>query len=208
MNLQITLNILQNRGWLLVHTSGKNCIYKNNEQYLIAPLRTTGRMVPSGTLDTMFRSSYKPRVSTVQSGNDEFFPSTVVPVVLEKQGNVLWGRIERQGLLVVTYGKTCEEIADQLHGAVAELKQQIEKQRPDLQTLSGGFSIDYQHDLTRVREFFRQVRLSYLSEQTGISQELLGEFMANKRYPSTQQAQQIENLIQRFGREMLNFSLF
>ena len=205
MNLQITLNILQNRGWLLVHESGKNCIYKNNDQYLIVPPKTTGRMVPSGTLDTMFRPAYKLIKNNYQTGIDE--PASVA-VILEKQGNVLWGRIERQGVLVITYGKTCEEIEEQLHIALAELKQQPGKPNSDLQSLSGGFTIDYQHDLTRVRDFFRQVRLSYLSEQTGISQELLGEFMANKRYPSTQQAKQIENLIQRFGREMLNFSLF
>ncbi len=169
------------------------------------PLKTTGRMVPSGTLDTMFRPAYKLKTNTHQPGNDE--PATVA-VILEKQGNVLWGRIERQDVLVITYGKKCEEIAEQLHGAIAELKQQIGRQTPDIQSLFGGFTIDYQHDLTRVRDFFRQVRLSYLSEQTGISQELLGQFMANKRYPSTQQAKQIEHLIQKFGREMLNFTLF
>lgn len=165
-------------------------------------------MVPAGTLDTMFRPAYKLRTNAYQTGNDDAASSPAVAVILEKQGNVLWGRIERQDVLVITYGKTCEEITEQLHGAIADLKQQIERQKPDLQVLFGGFTVEYQHDLTRVRDFFRQVRLSYLSEQTGISQDLLGQFMANKLYPSTQQAKQIENLIQKFGREMLNFSLF
>lgn len=206
MNLQVSVNILQNRGWTLVHKSSANCLYINDDYYLVVPVKNTTK-VPAGTLDALFRSAYIRKASCCFTDQEQLTPVPVVAVILEKQEKQIWGRIERQGVLAVSYANTREEVAEQLGVALTEFMQYADTQKPGLKWLPEGFAFDYQHDLTMVREFFRHVRPSYLSEQTGISQELLSEFMTNKKYPTTLQAKQIEALIQKFGREMLKFSL-
>jgi hypothetical protein len=131
----------------------------------------------------------------------------VLSIVLEKQGHRSWGRIERPGLLAIACGTTPDSISQHLQQSLTDFTEYMQANVSDSHCLPDEIRFDYRHDLTAVREFFQQFKINRLAEQTGISQELLGQFMANKQYPSTEQAQQIEGMIQHIGREMLNLSL-
>lgn len=206
MTLQVSLNILQNKGLVLLYKNDRCCLYMFNDQYLLVPPHTVGQ-VPTGTLDTLFRLVYSPKAVDCQTAGQEDSLAPVVSVVLEKQGHRSWGRIERPGLLAIACGNTSELISQHLQQALTDYANYRQTALADSQHLPNEIKFDYRHDLTTVRDFFQQFKLNRLAEQTGISQELLGQFMANKQYPSTEQAQQIEVLIQDLGREMLNFSL-
>ena len=206
MTLQVSINILQNKGLVLLYKNDRSCLYAFKDQYLLVPLHTVGQ-VPTGTLDTLFRLVYSPKSVSCQTTDQEDSLAPVLSVVLEKQGNRSWGRIERPGLLAIACGNSSELISQHLEQALTDFANYRQTELPDLQCLPDEIKFDYRHDLTTVREVFQQFKLNRLAEQVGISQELLGEFMANKQYPSTEQAQQIEELIQQLGREMLNFSL-
>lgn len=202
MNLQTSVNILQNRDWVLVHQSNSCCIYNSVNQYLVTPAKSIGS-IPTGTLDTIFRSAYTPRLASARGSNSAV---PTVPVILEKRGSQLWGRIELQGILLLSCAPTRDTVARRLTTQLAELTTYLQT-RDGRQLVSDNVVFDYHHDLTCVRELFQQFRINHLAEQTNIPQDLLSQFMTNKQHPSTQQAQQIEMLIQQFGREMLNFSL-
>ncbi len=207
MNLLTTLNILQDRDWVLVHTSHNCCIYNCADQHLITPLKSVGR-VPAGTLDIMFRPAYKLKGMACQAtGQGSMLLLPVIPVILEKQGSQSWGRIEQKGLLMIASGNTREAVAKKLSLQLTEFTTYLGAQSPEQLAFPDNFVFDFHHDLTQVRELFQQFRVNSLAEQANIPQELFNQFITNKQYPSTQQAQHIESLIQQFGRELLNFSL-
>ncbi|WP_041616583.1 hypothetical protein [Spirosoma linguale] len=206
MNLQTSVNILQSRDWKLVHQSSICCIYNSAAQYLVTPLRSIGSM-PAGTLDTLFRATYAPQTALFKGQHSKKLSVPTVPVVLEKKGSQLWGRVELQKLLILTCGASRDMITEKLNAQFSELTSYLQAQNIDRQILPNDYVFNFHHDLTAVRELFQQFRINHLAEQTDIPQDLLSQFMSNKQHPSTQEAQKIEMLIQQFGREMLNFSL-
>lgn len=206
MNLQTSVNILQNRDWALAYQSGSCSIYNAADQYLVTPSKSTGS-VPAGTLDTIFRAAYVPRLMADRGQQENKSLVHTVPVVLEKQGGQVWGRVELQGLLIITCAANRETTTIRLNDQLNELTTYLHNNGINRQILPTNFVFDFHHDLTCVRELFQQFRINHLAEQTNIPQELLSQFMTNKQHPSTQEARKIERLIQQFGREMLNFSL-
>ncbi|GAB2527086.1 hypothetical protein [Spirosoma aerophilum] len=163
--------------------------------------------MPSGTLDSIFRSRYVSKEAIHKNINYAPNPLSVLTVILEKQGSQVWGRIERQGSLTLTIGNTPESVAKKLSSQLTEFTRFLAEQNDRTHAIPTDFVFDYHYDLTRVRELFQQFRINALAEQTNIPLDLLSQFMTSKQYPTVQQAQQIEALIQQFGREMLNFTL-
>lgn len=199
MNLQSSIDILQTRGWEVIHQTNSCCLYRSKHQHLLLPLKSVGQ-IPPGTLDAMFRLPY-----TLKDRRYE--PSSSISIILEKQNSQFWGRIERQGMLAVASGTTVDAVTRKLNAQLGEFATYSHTEYQDKEVLPIEFVFDYQYDLTRVRELLQQCRITSLADQTTIPPDLLSQFMTNKRYPSSQQARQIELLIQKFGRELLDFSL-
>ncbi|WP_148562486.1 hypothetical protein [Spirosoma radiotolerans] len=151
----------------------------------------------------MFRSPYIQKEPTTPQDGE----LPVIRVILEKQSSQSWGRIEWHGMMAIASGNSTEAVTKKLTVQLNEFVTYTRTEYHNQQVPPTEFVFDYQYDLTRVRELLQQFRVTSLAEHTAISQELLSQFMTNKRYPSGQQARQIESLIQKFGREMLNFSL-
>ncbi len=206
MNLLTALTILQDRDWTLVHTGYSGCIYTSATQHLVTPLKSVGSL-PAGTLDTMFRPVHKLKGIACQCTSQKPTLLPAISVILEKQGNQLWGRVEQQGMLLIASGNTREMVAKKLNLQLAEFTTYLQTQSGEPSVFSDNFAFDFHHDITLVRELFQQFKVNYLAEQTSITHELFNQFMTNKQYPSTEQTQKIETLIQQLGREMLNFSL-
>ncbi|SOD91806.1 hypothetical protein [Spirosoma fluviale] len=206
MNLQTSVNILQNRDWQLVYQSSTCCIYNSVAQYLVTPLKSLGS-IPNGTLDTLFRAAYTPHKTSFKGQHTKKIAVPVVPVVLEKKGGQLWGRVELQGILIITSGATHETTISKLQTQLNELTNYLSAHDIDREILPNDFVFNFHHDLTCVRELFQRFKINHLADQTNIPQELLSQFLTNKQHPSTKEAQKIEMLIQQLGREMINFSL-
>lgn len=206
MNLQTSINILQNRQWNLVDSCPSCNIYHSGNQHLITPLKSVGR-IPSGTIDSMFRSVYTARETGCPTTSKDAEPLPVLTIILEKQASQFWGRIERKNLLAITTGNTPEIVAKKLSLQLREFTNYLGSHSREELMLSGDLTFNYLYDMTRVRELFQQFRISSLAEQANISPDILSQFMTSKQHPSYQQAQQIEELIQQFGREMINFSM-
>lgn len=166
------------------------------------PLKSIGQL-PSGTLDAMFRLPYTLK--------EPVSPRSVQPpttsIILEKQNSQFWGRIEWQGMMAIASGTTIDAVTKKLSAQLNEFATYACTEYNDQPRFPAEFIFDYQYDLTRVKELLQQVKITSLLDQTTISQDLLSKFMTNKQYPSSQQARQIELLIQKFGRELLDFSL-
>lgn len=199
MNLQSSVDILQNRNWELVHQSRMGCIYKCWDQHLVLPLKSAGK-IPSGTLEAMFRTTYAVKEPTTDNDGK-------IRVILEKQRSQLWGRIDWQGMMAIAAGNSTDAVTKKLNAQLNEFVTYTRTEYNDQQVFPTEFVFEYQYDLTRVRELLQQFRVTNLADQTTISPELLSQFMTNKQYPSFQQARQIESLIHELGRELLNFSL-
>lgn len=206
MNLQTSINILQNRSWKVVYTGDLCYIHRRADQHLILPIKSTGR-IPSGTLEAIFSPVFTAKKSSCQTNCPEDASLLVLSVILEKQGKQIWGRVEQKDMLAIACGPTAEAVAKKLSLQLSEFGSFFGGQHREKNMIPGDYIFNYQYDLTRVRELFQQLRINTLAEQANISQDLLGQFMMSKQYPSPQQAQQIEVMIQQFGREMLNFSL-
>ena len=202
MNLQSSIDTLQNRSWELVYQTRFCCIYRSKSQHLVLPLKSVGK-IPSGTLEALFRLPYTQKEHTAHTADE----LPVISVILEKQCSQSWGRIEWEGMMAIASGNSTEVVTKKLNAQLNEFVTYTRMEYNQQQVLPTEFVFNYQYDLTRVRELFQELRITSLVDKTTISHELLSQFMTNKRYPSAQQALQIESLIQKFGREMLNFSL-
>ena len=202
MNLQSSIDILQNRHWDLIHQRDFCCIYSYRHQHLVLPVKSVGK-IPSGTLDAMFRLPYTYKESASRRNGQ----SPTIHVILEKQNSQFWGRVEWQGMMAIASGTTVDAVTRKLSAQLNEFATYARTEYNDQSAIPADFVFDYHYDLTRVRELLQQVKITSLLDQTTISPDLHSKFMTNKQYPSSQQARQIELLIQKFGKELLDFSL-
>lgn len=204
MNLLILGSVLRKRGWIEIRQEESVSIYNHKARYLVIPKQAIGK-IPTGTLETIFRPVYTSAALSAPLRSNLTTSDTTI--ILEKQDNQLWGRIEQPDSLTIACGQTAETVTDQLRLALNYFADYQYIQQGAQPLVIDAYQFTHKYDLTLIRELFQQFKPYSIAEQTGIPQELLSQFMAGKNFPSQQQARQLETLIRQLGQAMLKFSL-
>ncbi|GAB3572226.1 hypothetical protein GCM10027578_32050 [Spirosoma luteolum] len=166
---------------------------------LVLPTTSTAS-VPVGTYQSIIR--FGRQRHTVKPWIDSLIRRGTVKVILEKDVNLFWGRIEVPGFSATLQGSGPDDIIARFRVLLRNLISEDDTTRQLDQLV-------YQpvYDLTATWQLFREIKTGYLGDLSGLDQDTLAQFMNGKAYPSAEQAQRLETALQELGRQLLQLSI-
>lgn len=197
--------LLQDKGWLINIEYQEHQLFKH-----INKLRTASfvipvgnsEVIPPGTLNALLQVAHARRET--QSWTSYLKNTKHINVILEKQNDGLWGRVEIPGLLIVTRGCSSDCVTNVLKALLMEYV--LEEAFQHSSTVA---SLPFLHlyDTTAVWNLVKQLKASHISEQIGIDMELIGQFMTGNTHPCAETASRLEKSIQDLGRQLMEVSI-
>jgi hypothetical protein len=115
---------------------------------------------------------------------------TVLPLIVEKSGNDLWGRITVKESLIVDSASTLEGLKKKL----SKLARNFENVEVE------DFDISY--DLTSFFEQYSYLNISDIAKKTGINPALMRHYASGIKFPSEGRVKEIETAIREIGKEL------
>ncbi|MCX6216417.1 hypothetical protein [Spirosoma sp.] len=117
-------------------------------------------------------------------------------LILEKQEDELWGRVEAPGFLYTTSGETIEEVTSNIKELIADFFAHEGKAFPEWQGITiDNIAFDYTYDLTAFFEVFSELKMGAIASRAGINQTLMRQYASGHKHPSSQQAKKIEQAV-------------
>ena len=117
-----------------------------------------------------------------------------IPLIVEKTGGELWGRVKINNNLIVDSANS-----------LSALKQQIKALVQDLETVTvEDFEVNY--DLT---SFFEEnpLNIADVAAKSGINPGLMRQYASGVKYPSGERLKEIETAIREIGKQLSKVSL-
>ena len=98
-------------------------------------------------------------------------------LIIEKNDGLLWGRIESNGWMPTPYGKTVEEVIDNLKDLVADyVTHEGANDKKWNKINRNKTEFDFKYDLAAFFEKFNYLNLSAISGKIGINRTLLNHY--------------------------------
>lgn len=205
MKLIVVNKLLVNRGWQLTTRASRFHRWISDkalpgEHLVILPAKSSTAL-PVGTVETIMRRINQAQPTTCWSRALSGVRS--LELVVEKAGDVLWGRVAIKGLFLVVWGNDTycltTQVQEILTGLMAE-----SADHSDWSACTLAFDIRY--DMTEVWSFLREIRVSYLADLAGIEPATINRFVSGKEFPSTEQMVQLQKSLQEMGHHLLRLS--
>lgn len=207
MDIVILSELVQERGWqiskkrhghhLLEHT------LKSQTASLIIPT-CSSEQVPAGTLNAILRLAHDRKTTHLYHWTSFVKDTKNIDVILEKQADGLWGRIEIFGLLIATRGCTVDCVTNSLRTLLIEF---AVEETPSCCPAIASVPFVPVYDTTAVWTIIKQLKATYIAEQVGIDTELIGQFMTGNTHPCSELATRLERSIHELGRQLMQVSI-
>ncbi len=205
MKLVVVNKLLINRGWRLITRTNRLQLLIPNEapsdEHLIVLPAQSSTPLPTGTLDSLMRW-----VNQTQSGSpwhQALLRMQSLELVIEKSADVLWGRLNLNGLFLVVRGNDTTCLTTQILGILTDL---LADSASSCCGLSETLTFDIRHDMTELWSFLRQLRANYIADLSGIDLATINRFISGKAFPSPQQTRQLQQSFQELGNQLLRLS--
>ncbi|MEO6284022.1 MAG: hypothetical protein ABIN80_18650 [Dyadobacter sp.] len=116
----------------------------------------------------------------------------IITLIVEGEGNSLWGRVQYEDNLIVDEASSIEQLKISM--------QQLLLDFHDLNPESYEFRIEY--DLTVFFQQFDFLKVTKIAEVSGLNGSLLRQYASGKKYPSAKQVEKIENAIKQLAHRL------
>lgn len=205
MKLTVLGNLLLDEGWQIVNNQlGHNLLMHRSMAGGIAYITPTAsaERIPHGTLNAIIRGMHqkKSAVHWLSSLPTE----TTAPVILEKQGKLLWARLELPGLLVATRGCTVDCVLNQIRTLLLGFAGSSER---SYRVAIESMVFQPVYDTSAVWELIKQLKTNHIADEAGMDLDLVGRFMTGASYPCVEQASRLESSIRELGRQLMQVSI-
>lgn len=205
MKLLVVNKLLINRGWQLIDkTSRMNLLSPDSqlraERLIVLPSQSTAS-VPTGTLEAIMRRAGQ--VKSTQPWHSTLSDNQVLHLTVEKAGDHVWARLDISGLLLVVRGTDMSGLITQVRESLAEL---LAETVGDACQLVDSLRIEACQDMTEVWDLLRQVRGSYLADNSGIDLALVNQFIGGTAFPSAEQTCKLQKSILALGHQLLQLA--
>ena len=130
-------------------------------------------------------------------------------VVIEKEKNHFWGRIEDKGFMPTGQGKTIDKLLKNILDSVqdyVEHEGRKDKFWNKINPTNVEFLIRY--DLQAFFEEFEELKISSISKMTKLNKSLVRRYASGNKFPSLEQAKKIEIALHDLGQRLNNVALF
>jgi predicted RNA binding protein YcfA (HicA-like mRNA interferase family) len=205
MDIEVLNGLLQEKGWQINQKCKDHNLFEHKSSpqltsfILPSPSKET---VPSGTFNAIMRVAHARK----ETRHWTLFikEAKEVNLILEKQSDGLWGRVEMPGLIVATQGHTADYVATSLRSLLIEFALDNA-----LSACSAIMALPFLfvYDTTAVWTLVKQVKASYIAEQMSVDMDLIGQYMTGNTYPDPEAAGRLENSIHELGRKLLQLSI-
>jgi hypothetical protein len=118
-----------------------------------------------------------------------------IPLIVEKSGDQLWGRITVNDNLIIDTASTLESLKKKL----AKLAKSLENVEVD------SFVVSY--DLTSFFEQYSFLSISEIASKIGINPSLMRQYSQGIKFPSGERVKEIESAIRQIGKELSKVKL-
>ena len=126
-----------------------------------------------------------------------------IELILEKNDGLILGRTDNEGWMPTPYGKTINEVVENLKELVNDYVTHEGKNDKAWNNLNWGkVAFDFKYDLVAFFEAFNYLNLSAIAGKIGINRTLLNHYKTGSKHPSAEQAQKIENAIHVLAAEL------
>lgn len=131
-----------------------------------------------------------------------------IKLIIEKNDDMLWGRMEGKGWMPTPFGGTVEEVKESLKELVSDYVKHEGKNDRTWNSIDWKkVSFDLKYDLAAFFEQFNYLNLSVISVKIGINRTLLNQYKTGLKYPSERQARKIEDAIHSLAKELQKVKL-
>jgi predicted RNase H-like HicB family nuclease len=133
-----------------------------------------------------------------------------IEVIIEKNDNELWGRIENKGnFMPVTVGNTTKEVLDNLQMLIEDYLQHEGKHDKNWNKIDPRkirFEIAYDlQAFFQEHDFLKQSKIAAIAK---VNAGLLRQYAAGVKHPSPKQTKKIETAIHKLAHELQSVSLY
>ncbi|RYC71485.1 MULTISPECIES: hypothetical protein [Spirosoma] len=205
MKLTILTKLLLEEGWQTSHSQHAHTLFmyshKSGSPSLLIPFGSS-EQVPIGTFNAILRSARQKKRH--ENWLSFLLTTHTARVVLEKQDDMLWGRIELPGLLIATRGCSVDCVRDTLRSL---LLSQVDQYDSSYRKAIDSMHFNPVYDTTAVWELIKQLKANHIADETGLDIDLLGSFMTGASFPCPDQATRLERSIRELGRQLMQVSI-
>lgn len=129
-------------------------------------------------------------------------------LVIEKENNHLWGRVDGKGFMPTGQGTTQRELVENVKDSIRDYQQHEGKSdklwaKVDVDSLQ----FDLCYDLEAFFEEFDFLNLSAIAKKAKMNRSLLNQYATGVKHASIDQARKIQTVIRSLAREMLKVEL-
>lgn len=204
MDTALLTKLLQEKGWQITQKCQGHYVLANASRpqavQFITPTVGSDPM-PTGTLNAALRMTHgREKAGSLSSYIRQ---CRTITVILEKQADGLWGRIDIPGLMAVTRGCTADCVVNSLHRLLSEFA--VGEGLPSADIASISFTSVY--DTTVVWNLIKQLKATHLAEQIGVDMDVVGQFMMGNTHPCSETATRLEESIHELGRQLMRVSI-
>ena len=135
--------------------------------------------------------------------------SQKIEVIIEKNEDHFWGRIENKGFMPTGQGKTVTALLQNLKDSIADYIEHEGKKdkfwsNVDVKRIE--FKILY--DLVAFFEEFSDLKISSIALRAGLNPSLVRQYATGSKYPSAKQAKKIEEALHSLGKKLQEVTIF
>lgn len=132
-----------------------------------------------------------------------------IEVIIEKNEDHFWGRIENKGFMPTGQGETVTALSQNLKDSIVDYIKHEGKEdkfwsKVDVKSIE--FKILY--DLVAFFEEFSDLKISSIAPRAGLNPSLVRQYVTGSKYPSPEQAKKIEEALHSLGKKLQEVTIF
>ena len=132
-----------------------------------------------------------------------------IEVIIEKNEEHFWGRIENKGFMPTGQGETVQALLQNIKDSIQDYIEHEGKEdkfwsKVDVNNIE--FNISY--DLQAFFEEFNELKISSIAERAGLNSSLVRQYATGSKYPSAEQAKKIESALHSLAKKLQEVAIY
>ena len=130
-------------------------------------------------------------------------------VIIEKEKNHFWGRIENNGFMPTGQGKSIEKLLQNIIMCIEDyVEHEGRKDKFWNKVTADTIEFQMRYDLQSFFEEFGELKISSIAKKAKLNESLVRQYASGNKFPSIQQAKKIEMALHDLGKRLYNVTLF
>ncbi len=117
-------------------------------------------------------------------------------LIVEKQRNHFWGRIEGHGFMPAGQGKTMQKLIQNIKDSIDDyINHEGEKDKFWSKIDLSKVQFEIHYDVQAFFEQFDELKINSIARNSGINESLMRQYATGRKHPSAEQAKKIDTAI-------------